>query len=300
MSQRPFVPASVLLLLCAAGPTASAQLNGTVQQLSFQGPITGGPVNFSLYLPQGYASGADNLPVIYHLHGIGGSHVGGQISSVPASYEAARAAGLIGPAIIVFPNGYSDSFWANSANSNKPAETNVVQELIPYIDSNYRTVANRGGRVIQGFSMGGFGTEKFAAKFPDLFSVSVSYDGALLTWADIQSRHQVQAAEIFDNSEAYFDQYSPWHWSTQHAGVLATDSAFRMVVGAIEGPNRDFRDHLIGLGIVPDYVETGLAHTLGPILDVQGAQSWVFIQQHLSVACPADLNNDGNVTSQDF
>jgi len=276
---------SVLGIACLAVALSAsmcrAQLQGTVQQLSFQGPITGGPVNYSIYLPQGYAAGGSNLPVIYHLHGIGGSSGGDQLNTVPRSYEAARAAGLIGPAIIVFANGYGDSFWADSVNSNKPAETNVVRELIPYIDANYRTVAARGGRVIQGFSMGGFGTEKFAAKFPDLFGVSVSYDGALLPWSTVQTRHPVQAAEIFNNSLATFNEYSPWFWSQQNAGMLATDTAFRMVVGAIVNDNRTFRNHLLAQGIAVEYVETGLPHALGAILTAQGANSWAFIQQHL-------------------
>jgi enterochelin esterase-like enzyme len=269
------------LVALSTSSLAHAQLQGTVQQLSFQGPITGGPVNYSIYLPQGYSTSSTRLPVIYHLHGIGGSSGGDQLNSVPRSYESARSAGLIGPAIIVFANGYGDSFWADSANSNKPAETNFVRELIPFIDANYRTLASRGGRVIQGFSMGGFGTEKFAAKFPTLFSVSVSYDGALLPWSTVQTRHAVQAAEIFNNSSAYFDQYSPWFWSTQNGGVLATDTAFRMVVGAIVSDNRAFRDHLLAQGIPVQYVETGLPHQLGPILNAQGASSWAFIQEHL-------------------
>ncbi len=287
-------------LLCLAG-TACAQIDGTVQSLSFIGPITGAPVNFSLYLPEGYAAGTTDLPVIYHLHGIGGTHNGNQINSVPASYEAARSAGLIEAAIIVFPSGYQDSFWADSANSAKPAETNLVQELIPHIDANYRTQSHRGGRIIQGFSMGGFGTIKFAAKFTDLFGAAVAYDGAMVTWATMLSMHPVQAAEVFDNDEAVYNQYSPWYWTTQNAAEIAAGTPIRMVVGALQGGNRVFRDHLVGLGITPDYVETGLPHSLGPILTAQGAASWAFIQQHLMPeACSADINGDGAVTSQDF
>lgn len=294
-----------LLTLAAFAVGASgshAQLSGTLQQVSFQGPITGGPVNFSLYLPEGYAEGTDDLPVVYHLHGLGGSHLGGQLTTLGASYEAARAAGLIGPAIIVFANGYTDSFWADSANSNppKPAETNVALELVPYIDAHYRTAAHRGGRVIHGFSMGGFGTQKFAAKFPGLFSVSVNYDGAMLTWERLEQFHPVQAQDIFDNDEAYFDQYSPWHWSTQNAAQLATGTAMRMVVGALEASNREFHDHLQGLGIPVDYVETDQPHALGALLGVQGAQSWAFIQAHLDLTpCAADWDASGVVNSAD-
>ena len=278
-----------------------AQLSGTVQSLSFTGPVTGNTVNFTVYLPEGYASSTADLPVIYHLHGIGGAHNGNQINSVPASFEAARAAGLIQPAIIVFPDGYQDSFWADSANSDKPAETNLVQELIPYIDSHFRTQTHRGGRVIQGFSMGGFGATKFATKFPDLFTACVAYDGAMVTWPFMLTSHATQAAEIFNNDPARFDQYSPWFWATENAAEFAAEMPIRMVVGAITMSNRTFRDHLLGLGITPGYVETGLPHSLAPILDAQGAQSWAFIEEALTPAsCAADLNNDGTVTSQDF
>lgn len=277
-----------------------AQLSGTVQSLSFTGPVTGNMVHFTVYLPEGYASGTADLPVIYHLHGIGGAHNGNQINSVPASFEAARSAGLIQPAIIVFPDGYQDSFWADSANSDKPAETSLVQELIPYIESNFRAQTHRGGRVIQGFSMGGFGAMKFATKFPALFSACVAYDGAMVTWQFMLTSHPTQAAEIFDSDPARFDQYSPWFWAAENAAELAAQMPIRMVVGAIMS-NRTFRDHLLGLGITPEYVETGLPHSLGPILDAQGAQSWAFIEDALTPAsCEADLNRDGAVTSQDF
>jgi S-formylglutathione hydrolase FrmB len=297
-------PALAATLLTCAQP-ALAQLRGTVQPITIQGPVTGRPVVFSLYLPEGYNSSSPDLPTIYHLHGINGTHSGGQISSVPLSYESARAAGLIGAAIIVFPDGYGDSFWANSANSDKPAEINVLDEIIPYIDATYRSKATRESRVIEGFSMGGFGAMKFACKRPDLFSIVVAYDGALLQWPEVQSRHAVQAAEIFDNSGASFDQYSPWYWSQQNAGTLRTDVAFRMVVGAIVQNNRVFRDQLLALSIPVDYVETGLSHSLGPILDAQGAASWAFIGEHLSddgggTDCAADFNGAGGVSVQDI
>lgn len=287
------------VLTCVA--SAAGQLQGTVQSLSFQGPVTGGPVNFTIYLPQGYAAGTTDLPVIYHLHGLGGAHNGNQISSVPASYEAARAAGIIGPAIIVFPNGYIDSMWADSVNSNQPAETNVVQELVPYIESNYRTRTDRNGRVIQGFSMGGFGTIKFAAKFPELFGIAVEYDGALLDYATLEQNHPEIVAEVFDNDPAVFDEYSPWFWTTTNAAVLATDTPIRMVAAALQDGNRRFRDHLIGLGISIDYVETGLPHALQPILSAEGQASWQFIADHLADdVCAPDLNRDGTVTSADY
>ncbi len=291
-----------LAVVAVGAVSAHAQLQGTLQQVTFPGPVTGGPVSFSIYLPQGYAQGTDDLPVVYHFHGLGGSHLGGQLNTLSSSYESARAAGLIGPAIIVFANGYTNSFWANSANSNKPAETNVVQELIPYVDAHYRTIADRAGRVSHGFSMGGFGASKFASKFPELFGVCVNYDGAMLTWDRMVQFQSAIASEIFDNDEAYFDDYSPWRWSTENAKPLGANAAFRTVVGALVDGNRQFRDHLQELGIAVNYVETGQPHDLGAMLGVQGAQSWAFIAANLSgtaPVCRADWDGSGVVNSTD-
>ena len=49
------------------------------------------------------------------------------------------------------------------------AETTVIRELIPHIDATYRTVAERKGRAIEGFSMGGRGSTRLAMKYPEMF-----------------------------------------------------------------------------------------------------------------------------------
>ncbi|HZO85562.1 MAG TPA: alpha/beta hydrolase-fold protein [Verrucomicrobiae bacterium] len=268
---------------------ANGALEGTIQSVSFTGPQTGAPITFTIYLPAGYGAGSNRYPVVYHLHGLGGFHNSPQISTVPPSHEAAVAAGVIEPCIIVFPDGYQDSFWADSANSTKPAETNVRSEIIPYVDANYRTIASRGRRVIQGFSMGGFGAAKFAAKFPDTFCACVIYDGAMLTWTQIQQRHQQQAAEIFDNSATRFAQYSPWHWLTQNVSTLRTSLPIRQVVGVLTSENRNWRDTLLTQTISPAYVETGLPHNLGALLNAEGSNSWRFIASVFASAVPGRL-----------
>jgi S-formylglutathione hydrolase FrmB len=279
--------AALLTLACSA--PALAQLQGTVQQLSFHNPVTNGQPPFSLYLPPGYAASIARYPVIYHLHGIGGSHAGPQTNTVPASFEAARNQGLIGPVIIVFPNGYTDAWWADSFDGAKPAETDVLQ-LIAHIDASYRTIPTREARIIQGFSMGGFGATKFYSKFPDLFLACIEYDGALATWATMQQSHPALAASIFGSSEAYYNLYSPWHWTGANVPALAAANPIRMVVGSLVGGNRTFRDHLLSLTIPVDYVETGCGHDIGCLFNAQGLASAAFIAARLAAACPANCD----------
>lgn len=250
----------------------TTELAGSVLACSFRGPETNAPVYYNVYLPSGYA-GSDNLyPVTYHLHGIGGSQGGNQNSTVPAYYEKEWAAGVGEPAIIVFPNGYIDSMWADSYDGSKPAETNLMPELINHIDANYRTQATRESRIIEGFSMGGFGAAKFAAKYPDLFATCIIYDGALHSWDSLAERLPEVARGIFNDNENYFNEYSPWTFVAQNADVLRTEVEFHMVVGALTDYGRSFRDYLLARDIPVDYLETGCTHALSCVLDtVSGA-----------------------------
>ncbi len=223
--------AAYFLVMGFAAAGDAQTLAGKVLQKSFSGPVTKKTVLYNIYLPEGYDTSTEKYPVIYHLHGIGGSQGGNQNTTVPASFEQAKQAGLIGPVIVVFPNGYVNSMWADSKNGAKPAESNIVPELIAHVDSAYRTLAERRYRVISGFSMGGFGAAKFIAKFPRLFSICIIYDGALHTWQTLQNNHPDIVSEIFNNDETYFNQHSPWTFAGQNAATLRDSVKIRYVVG---------------------------------------------------------------------
>jgi enterochelin esterase-like enzyme len=125
-------------------------------------------VGYLVYLPPDYNSApARRYPVIYNLHGAGGNEWHG--------FEEARPLGKgiregKWPAMImVFPNGGKTTFYKDSADGKSMAETTFIRELIPHIDGTYRTIAERKGRAIEGFSMGGRGSTRLAMKYPELF-----------------------------------------------------------------------------------------------------------------------------------
>src|SRR5690606_21685341 len=76
------------------------------------------------------------------------------------------------PSILVSPDGNSGywSDWFNGGTFGPPQyETFVTDQLIPLIDSRYRTMPNRAQRAVFGISMGGYGSLMLAARNPDLF-----------------------------------------------------------------------------------------------------------------------------------
>ena len=86
---------------------------------------------------------------------------------------------MIPPVIAVTPSGKS-GWWVNSTEKFESA---VINELIPYIDSTYKTLANRDSRMVFGYSMGGFGALRYGLVYPDLFSACAVLSPALYNGA---------------------------------------------------------------------------------------------------------------------
>ena len=150
------------------------QLPGTIQPLSISGRAV------DVYVPGIYGADATlALPVVYLLHGTPGSQVdwlnGAQLEGV---LDQLIANGTIPPMIVVLPNGSepgtSDPEWGNT--SHGAIETWLIQQLVPSIDFDYRTLGAE-YRGIAGYSSGGFGAVNLAIRNPQVFSWAGSYSG---------------------------------------------------------------------------------------------------------------------------
>ncbi|MBF0441017.1 MAG: hypothetical protein HQK54_03865 [Oligoflexales bacterium] len=122
--------------------------------------------DYNIYLPESYKTGNKRYPVIYSLHGGGGDNNGN-------SFEIGYIKKVITEVIVVFPNGGKDNFYLDSGvvrQQGQNPDSHITKELIPYIDSNFRTINDRKARAVTGFSMGGYGAYHFAFKYPELFS----------------------------------------------------------------------------------------------------------------------------------
>ena len=73
------------------------------------------------------------------------------------------------PMIYVFPNGGPMSWYNYPQKENARGEDVFVKEVIPHVDSTYRTYATREKRGLEGFSQGGRGTTRIMFKYPELF-----------------------------------------------------------------------------------------------------------------------------------
>ena len=142
------------------------------KNLTYKGPATGDQIIYTLYLPPGHKKCERPCPLIVFLHGAGG---GNSSSEVMRSYESARKSGKIGNFAVVFPEKYGGTVWRDGAKGKRP-ETNVLRELLPYLEKKYAISSDRRQRAIMGFSMGAAGSLYWGAKHVDLFSTAVALD----------------------------------------------------------------------------------------------------------------------------
>ncbi|MDB4338676.1 alpha/beta hydrolase-fold protein [Rubripirellula sp.] len=142
-----------------------------IKHSTFRSPSLGVPVGFCLYLPPQYFNPKwkqRDFPVVYYLHG---GRPGSEKKSIRLSnpINAAIKSGEVDPMIYVFVNGGPVSHY-NMPNNPKAQGADVfINELIPHIDMTYRTIANRSGRAIEGFSQGGRGTARLMFRYSELF-----------------------------------------------------------------------------------------------------------------------------------
>ncbi|MFC5864948.1 alpha/beta hydrolase [Acidicapsa dinghuensis] len=127
---------------------------------------------FAVYLPPGYAAGDARYPVIYYLPAPFGSYRAVFDHEHAAQlFDKAIAAGEIGKFIVVVPDMATPlgcSWYVNSPVTGN-WEDFMVKELVPYVDANFRTLANRDSRGIVGDFMGGYGAIRFAMIYPKIF-----------------------------------------------------------------------------------------------------------------------------------
>ncbi len=135
---------------------------------TFESRAAGQTVSYYIYLPSEYSTSGDKrYPVIYNLHGNGRNSFF-QFDDMELLHEGIEK-GWWPPMIVVRPNGGRTTFYKDKFDGSMPVETVVIKELIPHIDSVYRTIAARHGRCIEGYSMGGRGSTRLAMKYPELF-----------------------------------------------------------------------------------------------------------------------------------
>lgn len=143
--------------------TSYSQAQPSVVEDSLFSPSVNQWMKFCIVLPNKYTQSKERYITLYLLHGFNQNYTDwvrmSQVTQFAQKYKL----------IIITPDA-KNSWYANSPLlKNANYEDYIVKDVIPFIDSKYRTVKSKTFRAIAGLSMGGYGAAKLALKYSNLF-----------------------------------------------------------------------------------------------------------------------------------
>jgi len=132
-------------------------------------------IDVAVILPEDYAKNpGKRYPAVYLLHGYKGSHATWPMHTKPNLHKLATRYQMI----FVSPDGGNNWYFDSPKNPEIKYETFVSKELVDFVDSKYRTIADKSGRAITGFSMGGHGALFLCFRHGGVFGACGSTSGA--------------------------------------------------------------------------------------------------------------------------
>jgi enterochelin esterase family protein len=183
----------------------AAEERGTVSHPWYDSEILGINRRLTVYTPYGYEKNTKKkYPVLYLLHGAGGDEEAWiSMGRTAQILDNLIAKGLAEPMIVVMPNGNPDqqaaqtyglptSDLSRTENRNTAYVRSLVEEIVPFIEKNYRAVPKKSHRAIAGLSMGGRHTIMASGMYPGTFD----YICPLSMGADRTSELDSQLQEI--------------------------------------------------------------------------------------------------------
>ncbi len=262
-------------------PPGGVPGTGEVRVVKFYSENMRGDWAFEIYLPPNYPNNGP-YPVIYFFHGsyrrpsgvIGGNPLMPADGSTPrrpprTDFDRAINDGVVPPFIFVAPqagwDGRQQGCFRDRTDlpMGRLGESYIVDELIPYVDENFDTIAGCLGRPaarsIEGFSMGSGEAQRHAFEYLDLYSSVVAYGNGL-----VDEDHCGPAVP--------FDQVA----NMKASEIAASGLRIRLVSGdqdPLLRSNNRYRRQLRSLGIPFEYEEVpGIGHSYRDLIDADGGR----------------------------
>jgi enterochelin esterase-like enzyme len=234
--------------------------HGSVTRRWYNSPSLGINRRITIYTPAGYENSKTEYPVLYLLHGMGGDEEAwinlGRTSQI---LDNLISGGKAKPMLVVMPNGnvvqeaapgesglglYKPTMQLPNTMDGKYEES--FQDIIKFVESNYRVIPKKSGRAIAGLSMGGFHSLHISRYYPDTFDYIGLFSAAILPDTKVTSK-------VYDNLDASLKQQMTNGYKLYWIGIGKTDFLFRY--------NDEFRKKLDSMKMPYEYRESEGGHT---------------------------------------
>jgi len=178
--------------------------HGAVSAIEYWSSTLGEKRRAHVYTPPGYTRNATRYPVLYLVHGAGDSD-DSWTSVGHANYilDNLVAAGKATPMIVVMPFGHTPDRPGVEVLMNRDFGDDLAKDLIPYVESNYRTLNGTATRAMAGLSMGGAHTLRFGLTDPERFGYIGVFSMGLMDTTQLASYEKQNAAALARGAKAF-------------------------------------------------------------------------------------------------
>lgn len=174
--------------------------HGTIGRVRYVSKVLGNvPREMYVYTPPGYERGDGRFPVLYLIHGGGDTALSWTtVGRAPDILDNLIAEGRAVPMIVVMPSGWTPSGGQvmTSDASKDPFTRELLEDIIPFVESNYRTPATPDARALGGLSMGGIQTLNIGLTHLGTFRYLVVMSSGWVSEDDRQWFYRSQADRI--------------------------------------------------------------------------------------------------------
>ena len=234
--------------------------HGTVSKTWYKSPTANMTRRLTIYTPAGYEQSKEKYPVLYLLHGMGGDeNAWSELGRATQIMDNLIASGKAKPMIVVMPNGNisqeaapgetSEGLKIPSMQLPKTMDGNfeaAFQDVVNFVEQNYRVKADKAHRAIAGLSMGGFHSLYISINNPS------SFDYIGLFSAAIKPRQKEVSSPIYKDPESKVDNLFKHSPKLLWIGIGNTDFLYK--------ENADLRHYLDSQPHPYTYLETNGGH----------------------------------------
>ncbi len=211
--------------------------HGQVQQILFPSKSTNSLRRAFVYTPPGYGKDINQrYPVLYLQHGWGEDETAwSNQGHANLIMDNLIEEGKIKPFIIVMTYGMTNEIKFGGLRNFDitPFQTVLVDELIPYVDANFKTKSDQPHRAMAGLSMGGMETKMVTVNKPEVFSYYALLSGGTYAPEDIKDKTKVKLIFLSCGSKENPD-------GVKNAVVALKESGFNAVSYVSENTAHEF------------------------------------------------------------
>lgn len=208
--------------------------------------------------PESYKKRNKKLPVVYLLHGYSGDYA----TWVKSFKEVAQQVDKYGFIAVGVDGNYSSWYFDSPIDSTFKYETYIIDELVPFIDKKYKTIAGPGGRAISGLSMGGHGALYLSFKHQEVFGAAGSMSGG------VDFRPFSEKWDIKKRLGSITEFPENWNKNTvTNMLELVKDNNLKLIIDCgvddfFIDVNRELHQKMLALKINHDYIERPGKHNI--------------------------------------